>query len=77
MGVSLNLIPNRVGTIGFVRMGATLIRGKDSQGHFGLLLPPETQFGAIEQARHGASFKKYLENFNEQLPLHEQNLLAA
>jgi len=58
-------------------MGPTLIRGQDGHGHFGLLLPPETQFGAIEQARHDNSFKKYLEIFNEQLTLHEQNLQAA
>ncbi len=77
IGVALSFIPTRVRTIGSVRMGATLIRGQDSYRHLDHVLPPKTEFGSAERDRHDTSFKKYLENFNEQLALHELNLPAT
>jgi hypothetical protein len=77
IGVALSIIPTRVRTIGSVRMGATLIRGQDSYRHLDQVLPPKTDFGSAERDRHHTSFKKYLENFNEQLALHELNLPAT
>ena len=76
-GVALSFIPTCVRTIGSVRMGATLIRGHDNYGHFDLVEPPQNDFGLVERDRHDTSFKKYLQNFNEQLALHEQQLPAA
>ena len=77
IGVALSFVPTRVRTIGSVRMGATLIRGRDNYGHLDHVQPPETEFGSAEHERHNTSFQKYLENFNEQLALHERNLPAT
>lgn len=77
IGVALSYISTRTQNVGSVRMPATLVRGTDEHGHFDMQPSPKVDFGSDETQRHEDSFQRYLQNFHEQLELHEAKLPAA
>ena len=76
IGFALSYISTRTRNIGSHRMPATLVRGKDEHGNFDFQPRPQEDFGKEEVERHAAAHAVYLENFHEQLKLHEAQLPA-
>jgi ectoine hydroxylase-related dioxygenase (phytanoyl-CoA dioxygenase family) len=74
IGLALSFIPTRTRHIGSRRMPATLVRGRDTYGHFDLQPGPQCDFGAAETARHNETFKAYVDSFFEQLAIVERDL---
>ena len=57
-------------------MPATLVRGTDEFGNFDFQPRPIEDLGPKETERHAASHAIFIENFKEQLQLHEADLPA-
>ena len=76
IGLALSYISTRTRNIGSFRMPATLVRGKDEFGNFDFQPRPIEDLGPKETERHAASHAIFIENFKEQLQLHEADLPA-
>ena len=76
IGFALSYISTRTRNIGSFRMPATLVRGEDEFGNFDLQPRPKEDLGPEETKRHAASHAIFIENFKEQLKLHEADLPA-
>jgi non-heme Fe2+,alpha-ketoglutarate-dependent halogenase len=71
IGIGISYIPTQVRCVGSQRMYAMLVRGQDSYGHFDLEPSPKSDLDADAQAAHDAVYKRYRENYNEQLDWHK------
>ncbi len=77
IGLGISYIPASVRTVGSYRLSALLVRGHNTGGHFDLLAPPDSEFGAAELERHERVYRRYRENYAEQTEWHERHFAAA
>lgn len=77
IGLGISYIPARVRTTGSYRLPARLVRGRDSGGHFDLLPAPEAELDPAALDRHEAVYRRYRQNYAEQMALHERRYAAA
>jgi non-haem Fe2+, alpha-ketoglutarate-dependent halogenase len=77
IGLGISYIPARVRAIGSYRLSALLVRGRDSGGHFDRLPQPASEFGAAELERHERFYRRYRDNYAEQVAWHERRFAAA
>jgi len=76
IGIGISYIPAHCRLTGTVRMCARLVRGRDTGGHFDLIPPPEGERHPAALARHEEVYRRYRENYAEQIALHERVLAA-
>jgi non-heme Fe2+,alpha-ketoglutarate-dependent halogenase len=72
IGIGISYIPAHVRTTGSYRMWALPVRGADKFGHFDLLPPPEGEFAEAALERHERVYRRYHENYTEQIDRHER-----
>jgi ectoine hydroxylase-related dioxygenase (phytanoyl-CoA dioxygenase family) len=72
IGLGVSYIPARVRPTGSYRMPALLVRGRDTGAHFDLIEPPVEEFGAVEIERHERAYRRYRENYFEQVERHDR-----
>jgi non-haem Fe2+, alpha-ketoglutarate-dependent halogenase len=77
VGLGISYIPANVSTIGSHRLSALLVRGQDTGRYFDLLPPPQTELGPAELERHERIYRRYRENYAEQIEWHERRFAAA
>jgi non-haem Fe2+, alpha-ketoglutarate-dependent halogenase len=77
IGVGISYIPAHVRLIGSHRMCALLVRGRDTGGHFDLLPPPEGELDPAALARHEDVYRRYRDNYAEQIERHAREFPAA
>jgi Phytanoyl-CoA dioxygenase (PhyH) len=77
IGLGISYIPAHVRTIGSTRLFATLVRGRDTGGHFDRLPAPNTEFDPAALARHEQVYQRYRQNYAEQIDAHERHFAAA
>jgi hypothetical protein len=70
IGLGISYIPTRVAHTGSLRMSATLVRGEDRYGHFGLEPDPRGASAAEAAAAHDAAYRRYREGYDEQILRH-------
>src|SRR6185437_9916935 len=71
VGIGISYIPTRCRLTGTVRMSAPLVRGEDRFGNFEFLPPPESEFSSAALARHDRAYRRYRENYAEQIAAHD------
>jgi len=71
VGIGISYIPTRCRLTGTVRMSAPLVRGEDRFGNFEFLPPPESEFSSAALARHDQAYRRYRENYAEQIAAHD------
>jgi ectoine hydroxylase-related dioxygenase (phytanoyl-CoA dioxygenase family) len=76
VGIGISYIPTRVRPVGSYRMPALLVRGRDTFGHFDLLESPAAEDDAVALARHEQTYRRYRENYNEQVERHDRDFAA-
>ncbi len=72
IGLGISYIPVHCRLTGSVRMCARLVRGRDSGGHFDLIPPPEGELHPAALARHEQVYRRYRDNYEEQVRAHER-----
>jgi hypothetical protein len=77
IGIGISYIPAHCRLTGSVRMCARLVRGRDTGGHFDLIPPPEGEFHPAALARHEDVYRRYRDNYGEQIAAHERAFAAA
>jgi phytanoyl-CoA dioxygenase PhyH len=77
IGLGISYIPAHVHTTGSYRLSALLVRGCDSGGHFDLLPSPQSELGPAELERHERVYRRYRENYAEQMECHERRFAAV
>ena len=77
VGIGISYIPAHCRLTGTVRMGALLVRGRDTGGHFELIPPPEGEFHPAAVARHEHVYQRYRDNYAEQIAAHERGFAGA
>jgi non-haem Fe2+, alpha-ketoglutarate-dependent halogenase len=77
VGIGISYIPAHVRTTGSTRLCARLVRGRDRFGHFDLIPPPATEFNAAALALHEQVYRRYRQNYAEQIAAHERNYATA
>lgn len=77
IGLGISYIPAHVRTIGSQRLSARLVRGHDTGGHFDLLPPPADEFDAQALERHERVYRRYRQNYAEQMERHDRRFAAA
>ena len=70
IGIGISYIPADVRLIGSHRMCALPVRGRDTGGHFDLLPRPEGELHPAALARHEDVYRRYLDNYKEQIERH-------
>ena len=58
-------------------MGARLARGSDRGGHFDLIPAPEGELHPAALARHETVYRRYRENYAEQIAAHDREFAIA
>jgi non-heme Fe2+,alpha-ketoglutarate-dependent halogenase len=76
IGIGISYIPTHVRTVGSYRLYTALVRGEDRFGHFDLLPPPEAEFADAAIARHERVYRRYRENYAEQIAWHERRFAS-
>jgi ectoine hydroxylase-related dioxygenase (phytanoyl-CoA dioxygenase family) len=76
IGIGISYIPTRVKPVGSYRMPALLVRGTDTYGHFDLLESPAAEANEAALARHEQVYRRYRENYNEQVERHDRDFAA-
>jgi ectoine hydroxylase-related dioxygenase (phytanoyl-CoA dioxygenase family) len=76
VGIGVSYIPAHCRLTGSVRMCARLVRGRDSGGNFDLIPPPEGELHPAALARHEEVYRRYRENYAEQIALHDRAVAA-
>jgi non-haem Fe2+, alpha-ketoglutarate-dependent halogenase len=71
VGIGISYIPTHCRLTGSVRMCAPLVRGGDRYGNFEYLPPPESEFASAALARHEIAYRRYRENYAEQIAAHD------
>jgi non-haem Fe2+, alpha-ketoglutarate-dependent halogenase len=77
IGLGISYIPAHVRTIGSYRLSASLVRGRDTGGHFDLLPSPQREFDADALERHERVYQLYRQNYAEQTAWHDRRFAAA
>ncbi|HEX3882149.1 MAG TPA: phytanoyl-CoA dioxygenase family protein [Stellaceae bacterium] len=77
VGIGISYIPTRCRLTGTVRMRAPLVRGEDRYGNFDVLPPPESEFASSALARHEEAYRRYRENYAEQIAAHDAAYVRA
>jgi len=77
IGLGISYIPAHCRLTGSVRMCARLVRGSDTGGHFDLIPPPEGEFDPAALARHEQVYRRYRDNYAEQITAHDREFAAA
>jgi len=77
IGLGISYIPTRVRPVGTYRMPALLVRGADRFGHFDLLSPPTAESDDDGIARHDQVYRRYRENYYEQVEHHDREFADA
>jgi non-haem Fe2+, alpha-ketoglutarate-dependent halogenase len=76
VGFGISYIPAHCRLTGTVRMCASLVRGRDSGGNFDLIPPPEGELHPAALARHELVYRRYRDNYAEQIAVHEAQFAA-
>jgi len=76
IGLGISYIPAHCRLTGSVRMCARLVRGRDSFGHFDLIPGPEGELHPAALTRHEDVYRRYRDNYAEQIALHERDFAA-
>jgi hypothetical protein len=76
VGLGISYIPASSRLDGRVRMYARLVRGRDPDGHFELIPPPEGELHPAALARHELVYGRYRDNYEEQVMAHERQFAA-
>ena len=58
-------------------MCARLARGSDSFGHFDLIPAPEGELHPAALARHETVYRRYRDNYGEQIAAHDREFATA
>jgi hypothetical protein len=77
IGLGISYIPAHVHAIASTRLFARLVRGRDTGGHFDLLPAPEAECDPYALALHDKVYRRYRENYAEQIPAHDRLIAAA
>ena len=77
VGIGISYIPAHCRLTGTVRMCTPLVRGRDTGGHFDILPPPEGEFHPAALARHEDAYRRYRDNYAEQIDAHDREFAAA
>ncbi len=77
IGLGVSYIPAHVKPTGSYRMPALLVRGQDRFGTYDLLPSPGAEFDTAGIARHEQVYRRYRENYNEQVERHDREFAAA
>jgi hypothetical protein len=77
IGIGISYVPAHVRPTGSYRMPALLVRGADSGGHFDLLDAPKAEFDDDSIERHERVYRRYRENYNEQVERHDRDFATA
>ena len=72
VGIGVSYIPAHSRLTGSVRMCARLVRGRDSGDNFDLLPAPEGEFHPAALERHERAYRRYRDNYAEQIAAHER-----
>ena len=73
VGLGISYIPAHCRLTGSVRMCARLVRGRDTDGNFDLIPPPEGELHPAAIARHELVYRRYRDNYAEQIAAHERD----
>lgn len=76
VGLGISYIPAHCRLTGSVRMCASLVRGRDTGGNFDLIPPPEGELHPAAIARHELVYRRYRDNYAEQIAAHERDYAA-
>lgn len=76
IGLGISYIPAHCRLTGSVRMGARLVRGRDTGGNFDLIPPPEGELHPAALSRHEEVYRRYRDNYAEQIAAHERMFAA-
>lgn len=76
IGLGISYIPAHCRLTGSVRMCARLVRGRDPGGHFDPIPAPEGELHPAALARHEEVYRRYRDNYAEQIALHEREFAA-
>ncbi|MBV9863194.1 MAG: phytanoyl-CoA dioxygenase family protein [Alphaproteobacteria bacterium] len=76
VGIGISYIPASVRTIGSHRLMGRLVRGRDTGGHFDLMPPPEGEFHPAAIERHERFYRRYRDNYAEQIREHEHDFVS-
>ncbi len=77
IGIGISYIPTRCRLTGSVRMYARLVHGEDRFGHFEPIPAPEGEFASAALARHEQVYRRYRDNYAEQIAAHERDFAAG
>ncbi|HLY45980.1 MAG TPA: phytanoyl-CoA dioxygenase family protein [Stellaceae bacterium] len=77
VGLGISYIPAHCRLTGSVRMYASLVRGRDTGGNFDLIPPPEGELHPAAIARHELVYRRYRDNYAEQIAAHEREFSAS
>ena len=77
VGVGISYIPAHCRLTGSVRMYARLVRGRDTGGNFDPIPPPEGELHPAAIERHEQVYRRYRDNYYEQIAAHEREFAAA
>jgi ectoine hydroxylase-related dioxygenase (phytanoyl-CoA dioxygenase family) len=72
VGIGISYIPAHCRLTGTVRMCARLVRGQDTVGNFELIPGPEGELHPAALERHEEVYRRYRDNYSEQIALHER-----
>jgi hypothetical protein len=76
IGIGISYIPAHCRLTGSVRMCARLVRGRDTGGNFDLIPPPEGELHPAALARHEEVYRRYRDNYAEQIEQHRREFAA-
>ena len=77
IGIGISYIPAHCRLTGTVRMCARLVRGRDTGRNFDLIPEPEGELHPAALARHEEVYRRYRDNYAEQIVVHERAYTAA
>lgn len=77
VGIGISYIPAHCRLTGSVRMCARLVRGHDSGANFDAIAPPEGELHPAALARHEHVYRRYRDNYAEQIALHDREFAGA
>ena len=76
VGIGISYIPARCRLTGTVRMHARLVRGRDRFGNFDPIPAPEGELHPAALERHELVYRRYRDNYAEQITAHDRAFAA-
>src|SRR3954452_18839035 len=77
VGIGISYIPAHCRLTGSVRMCARLVRGSDTGRHFDPIPAPESELHPAALARHETVYRRYRENYAEQITVHDREFAIS